>query len=132
MSVKKNLILYADHETGGLKARVIGSFMRNGQTFNVIAPGYDSQGRRRQSWTQVCVDDVPVWEWKLKAPVADVLKQFDKLMSKSIGKNKKLLKAAIAQTQANRRSRFRDGVSGVEPAPALTRDGREAGPSYVA
>ncbi|UTU07895.1 hypothetical protein CcrC1_gp209 [Caulobacter phage C1] len=129
---KKHLILYAGHDRGSLKARVVGTFMRSGQTFNVIHPGYDAQGRRRSTWTQVCVDDVPVWEWKLTAPISTVLENFDRLMSKSIGKDKKLLKAAIRATQNNRRDRFKDGVSGVEPAPSLTLDGRTPSPTYVA
>jgi hypothetical protein len=108
---------------GALKANQVGAFQRLGVNFQIIHPGYDSQGRRRTHWTQIVYDGVPIWEWKLNAPMETVTALFDADWKRHIGKNKRLLMHALRQTVAARAARFKDGISGVEPAPALHRDG---------
>ncbi len=127
MTPKKTIRLYADHPEGGIKAHVVGSFQRHGHTLYVIRPGYDAQGRRRTAWTQVVHDGVPVWEHKLRADLGKVLAKFDDLWRTAIGKNQRLSTDALAQTRQARLRAFKDGQAGVEPAPALTRDGRGDG-----
>lgn len=124
---KKSILLYPDHPSGSIKANVVGSFMRHGHTLYVIRPGFDAQGRSRKSWTQVVHDGVPIWEHKLKAPLNKVLAQFDSLWRQAIGQNRRLSAEALAATRAARERAYLDGVSGIEPAPALTRDGRDEG-----
>lgn len=132
MTPKKTVTLYEDHPTGALKAQVIGGFMAGGRHLLVIRPGYDAQGRRRSKWTQVVDGDIPIWEFKRQAPLAQVLEHFQGLWKKSFSRNAKLIEQAMEMTKAARRRRFRDGESGVAPAPALTRDGRGAGLDYSA
>lgn len=127
MTPKKSITLYPDHPDGGLKARVVGAFMRHGETLYVIRPGYDAQGRRRTSWTQVVHEGVPIWEHKLRADLPKILAQFDSLWQAAIGKNRKLSAEALEKTRQARTRAFKDGRSGVEPAPALSRDGRGEG-----
>lgn len=115
---------------GALKANQVGAFQRLGVNFQIIHPGYDTQGRRRTNWTQVVHDGVPIWEWKLSAPTDTVLAHFDSLWKESIGRNRRLLKSALKQVVNDRRSRFKDGITGVEPAPALVQDGRGPGKAY--
>ncbi len=131
MTTKKTITLYEDHPQGSLKATVVGAFQRNGETLMVIRPGYDAQGRRRTTWTQVVYGDVPIWEWKRDAPLPHVLDQFDRLWKQTVGRDVDAARKGLAMTVSNRRTRFRDGVAGVEPAPALTRDGRPSGMTYV-
>lgn len=104
---------------GEINANVVGGFMRLGQNFLVIHPGYDSQGRRRTNWTQVVYDGVPVWEWKLSAPLDVVLEKFDEDFKTHIGKSPRVLAQSLRQCVAARRARFKDGVTGVEPAPGM-------------
>ena len=127
MTPKKTILLYPDHPAGALKATVVGSFMRHRQILYVIRPGYDAQGRRRTGWTQIVHDGVPIWEHKLKAPVSKVLAHFDSLWKEAIGQNRKLAEEALKGVKQARMRVYRDGLSGVEPAPALTRDGRDEG-----
>ena len=53
---RQNLPIYG----GALKANKIGSFVLGGETFHIIRPGYDSQGRRRTTWTQFVHEDIPI------------------------------------------------------------------------
>lgn len=130
MTAKRRLTLYPEHENGEIKANVVGAFMRGGEGFYVIRPGYDAQGRRRQSWTQIAHDGVPIWEWKRIGDLSAILDHFDKLWAQHLGGDPKLLAKALTQTKALRRRTFRDGVSGETPAPSITRDGREPGIVY--
>ena len=127
MTPKKTLLLYPEHPEGRVKAHVVGSFMRHGAILYVVRPGYDAQGVRRPSWTQIVHEGVPVWEHKLRAPLSKVLAKFDDLWRTSIGQNRKLSAEALDATRAARLRVFKDGMSGVEPAPALSRDGRGEG-----
>lgn len=127
MTPKKTITLYPDHPSGEIKAHVVGSFMRHGAILYVVRPGYDAQGRSRPSWTQVVHDGVPIWEHKLRADLSKVLAQFDSLWKASIGQNRKLSAEALLATRAARLRTFKDGAAGIEPAAALTRDGRGDG-----
>lgn len=127
MTPKKTLTLYPAHPAGEIKAHVVGSFMRHGVTLYVVRPGYDAQGRSRASWTQVVHDGVPIWEHKLRAPLNKVLAQFDSLWKTAIGQNRRLSAEALVATRAARLRTFKDGMSGVEPAAAVSRDGRGDG-----
>lgn len=127
MTPKKTIILYPGHPAGEIKAHVVGSFMRHGATLYVVRPGYDAQGRSRASWTQIVHNSVPIWEHKLRAPLTKVLSQFDALWRQTIGNNKKLSREALDATRAARMRTYKDGMSGVEPAAALSRDGRGDG-----
>lgn len=110
---------------GQIKANVIGGFTRLGVNFKLIHPGYDAQGRRRP-WTQVVYEGVPVWEWKIQAAAPHVIDMFDRDLKATIGRSTKLLTRALKATVKNRTERFKDGVSGVEPAPTARRRGASA------
>lgn len=123
MTPKKSVILYEGHPKGEIKANVVGAFMRSGRHLYVVRPGYDAQGRRRQNWTQIVMDGVPVWEWKRLAPVGDVLDHFDRLWKQHIGSDTTLMRRALKMTKTFRTRIYRDGLAGEEPAPALTSKG---------
>lgn len=111
---------------GAIQANVIGSFVRLGQSFLVIHPGYDAQGRKRTAWKQVVHEDVPIWEHKLEAALPTVLERFSERFVDGIGDDTELLIRALTRCKAARRAAFMDGKSGVEPAPTL-HDGRSPG-----
>lgn len=114
---------------GALQANEVGAFLKGGFEFAVIHPGYDAQGRRRTGWTQVVHEDVPIWEWKVQAPVKVALIQFDKAWE-ACGRPEVMAKA-LQQCKDARRACFQDGKAGESPAPSITRDGRGAGKTYV-
>ena len=119
---------------GKIKARNASGMVRLGQNFQVIYPGYDSQGRRRQSWTQVVWKGIPIWETKLACTLSAAIAKFDSEMAKHVGKDTDLLVKALNQAAEHRRKRFQDGVTGEAPAPTLTADSRSAkgvGINYV-
>ena len=127
MTAAKTRSLYE----GALKGRVVGAFVRLGRDFTVIRPGFDAQGRKRTTWTQVVVDDVPIWEWKITAPLDFVLAKFDSEMKRTIGRDKALFERALQMAQNRRRKVFRDGVAGEAPAPSVALDGRQGGRLYA-
>lgn len=128
---RRRLILYRGHEKGEINANVVGRFIKCGLTLDVIRPGYDAQGRRRLCWTQVVHDGVPIWEFKLTAPIERVLDEFETQWTKTIGRDKVLAKRAASATREARLRTWRDGVSGESPAPTVTLDGRDEGLHYV-
>ncbi len=133
MTMKKTVVLFEDHDRGSRRATVVGGFVRGGRSLLVVRPGYDAQGRRRESWTQVVDGDVPIWEFKRQAPLGDVLGHFSELWIKTFGKRSEaLVEQALALTKQARSKAWLDGEAGVEPAPALTRDGRRDGLAYAA
>ena len=115
-----------------MKANKIGSFVMGGETFHVVRPGFDIQGRKRTAWTQVVHEDIPVYESRLDVPLDQVLKRFEEQFDALIGDDRKLLAQALKQTKAEHRKKFKDGVSGVEPAPTSSQDGRATGREYPA
>jgi hypothetical protein len=121
------LRLYPDHPRGEIKAHCVGSFVKDGEAFDVIRPGYDIQGRRKIQWTQVVHGGVPIFEHRLTCDIVEVMERFDRLWDKHIGDDADIRVAALAATKKTRLQRFRDGVTGEPPAPALTRDGRPDG-----
>lgn len=131
MTPKSRIKLFVDHPHGEINASTAGAFLHHQHSFHVIRPGYDAQGRRRQGWTQIVYKDVPIWEWKLEAPLTDVIGQFKKLWKESIGGDRTLASKALRMTMKARREKHRDGVSGETPAKALTVDGRGQGSRYT-
>lgn len=131
MTPKSRIKLFSGHPRGEIDAYVAGAFLHANRSFYVIRPGYDAQGRRRQGWTQVVFEDVPIWEWKLEAPLSDVIGQFKKLWKANIGGDRPLANKALKMTLQARREKHRDGVSGEAPAKALTIDGRGHGSRYT-
>lgn len=123
--------LFVGHEKGEIRANRVGAFVKGGESFDVIRPGYDIQGRRRIGWTQVCHGGVPIFDHKLQAPLEVVMERFDRLWAKAVGTDTPILKRALDMTKAARLSRYRDGVTTEGAAPALTRDGRGHGQKYV-
>lgn len=117
---------------GAIRANKLGTFVKNGETFHVIRPGYCSQGKRRLSWTQVVHEDIPVFTIKVRAEMPAVLERFDSLWAKHIGEDKTLTKKALTATKNEHRRKFRDGKSGEAPAPSLNKDGRGEGKRYPA
>lgn len=111
----RDVILLYD---GALKANRVSSVVRLDQTFDIIRPGFDAQGRRRTSWTQIVHEGVPVFEVKVLTDLDNVLDKFERQFDRDIGQDADLLTQALAQVKRERRAKFRDGVSGVEPAPA--------------
>lgn len=116
------LSLYA----GALEANEVSRFVREGETFKVIRPGYDAQGEKKATWTQIVHEDVPIYEVKVKSTLDNVLDKFDILWDRHFDEDDDpaFLAAALASVKRERRRKFRDGRSGVSPAPALSKDGR--------
>lgn len=131
MTTRKTTPLYKDHPQGSITASVVGSFMLGRRHLLVVRPGYDAQGRRRQNWTQVVDGDVPIWEFKRTMALPKVLEHFRALWKKSFAGNAALIERSMDAVKASRRKRFRDGMSGMSPAPSLTRDGRGEGIVYT-
>lgn len=98
--------------------------------FDIIRPGYDAQGRRRLQWTQFVHHGVPIFEMKVRVDLGKAIRRFDALWSQHIGGDQELLDQALFAAKRERTSRFRDGVSGEAPAPALVKDGRPGGHRY--
>lgn len=124
--------LYPGHERGSIRANRIGGFVRAGRGFDVIRPGYDAQGRRRTSWTQIVHRGVPVFEVKVLAPLDKVLERFDTLWDKTLGADDALTERALAAVTRHRLSRFRDGYSGVAQTREVSQDGRGPARAYPA
>lgn len=122
--MKRDMIPIFD---AALKANRIGGFTKGDEKFDIIRPGYDSQGRRRTTWTQITHDGIPVYTVKMDVDLNAVLKKFNDLWEKSIAPAPEVLKKALKNAKAEARSKFRDGKSGEAPAPALTVDGRGPG-----
>lgn len=117
---------------GAIRANRIGSFVMGGETFHVIRPGYCTQGKRRENWTQVVHEDIPIFEAKLKVELTHVFDQFESKWKRTIGDDRDLLLRALAACKKERRRKFKDGVSGEAPAQSITRDGRGEGRRYTA
>ncbi|AFU86621.1 hypothetical protein D869_gp293 [Caulobacter phage CcrRogue] len=117
---------------GALEGNCVGRFVRAGQTFDVIRPGYDAQGVKRQTWTQIIHDGVPVFEVKVRTDLDNVIDRFDALWERHIGDDDDLLARALTSVKRERASKFRDGKAGVAPAPTLAHDEHPYPPHYVA
>jgi len=116
---------------GAIKAHCIGSFMKGPHAIDIIRPGYDSQGRRRNGWTQFVHKGVPIFEVKMQKTLAVAQERFDTLWEKYIGApNSELAFKALAAVHKERIEKFQDGKTGESAAPALTRDGRGDGKQY--
>lgn len=121
------MALYPDHPRGSLKARRLGAFIKGGLAFEVIRPGYDSQGRRRLQWTQIVHEGVPIYEAKLSTSLEATFARFDELWDQTIGDDESMLHQALASVKRERVAKFRDGATGVTPAPSASKDGRGDG-----
>jgi hypothetical protein len=117
---------------GVIQGHKVGSFLKGGEAFQVVSPGYCIQGKRRGTWTQVVHEDIPVFTVKMDVPLTKVMEQFDRRWDSVIGKDRELMQRALAACKAEHRRKFRDGASGEEPAPTISRDGRATGPRYTA
>ena len=117
---------------GAIKGNKIGAFVMGGETFHVVRPGFDVQGRKRTAWTQVCHDDIPVYTVKMDVPLDAVIAKFEREFDATVRGDPAILARALEMSKTEHRRKFKDGVSGVEPAPALTRDGRGDGARYPA
>lgn len=117
---------------GALTGSVVGGFVRLDENFVVIRPGFDSQGRRHNNWTQIVHGDVPVWEAKVTAPVEVVVEKFNALLTEHFARDKAFLRKMLDQTKKHRIERFRDGESGETPAQTVRLDGRGQGVVYAA
>lgn len=125
--MKKSIAIY----DGEITANHVGSFIKLGEAFQVIKPGYDSQGVARSSWTQVVHEGIPVFEHKVQGPLPAAMREFDRQWDKTIGADHALMARSLDACKKEHRRKFRDGKSGVEPAPTLTQDARDAGTEYV-
>lgn len=121
--MSKTVSLYG----GAIQAHKSGSFVKGGEAFQVISPGYCIQGRRRIDWTQIVHEDIPVFTVKMRCSVAKALKQFDMHWDKAIGKDRDLMQAALAACKKEHRRKFRAEDAGNAPAPTSARDGRRTG-----
>lgn len=116
---------------GALRGNKVGSIVKGPRTFDIIRPGYDAQGRRRTKWTQIVHDGVPIFEMKVRTDMNAVLDRFDQLWGRFIGPDDcDLADRALAGVKRERTSKFRDGRTGVEPAPSVAIDGRGDGQRY--
>lgn len=123
---KKTIPLYG----GAIRAHKLGAFVRGGETFHVIRPGYDIQGQRRIKWTQFVHEDVPIFQVKLDVGLDAAMEAFDKAFEAVFaGPDLAKLPRALESAKAEHRRKFKDGVSGLEAAPSVTAD--PAGPGSV-
>lgn len=114
---------------GKVKAKRIGSFVREGFDFDVVRPGVDIQGRNRKTWTQIVWGGYPVWEFKKDASLVPVIERFA-LLWDACFKDKPDLARKVMQAEIDDRVRhFQDGVKGELIAPA-SMDGPEDGTRY--
>lgn len=123
---RQNLPIYG----GALKANKIGSFVLGGETFHIIRPGYDSQGRRRTTWTQFVHEDIPIYQIKMDVDLDVAIERFEAAFKVAIGEDRALLLEALKGSKASHRARFMDGETGQEPAPTATQDGVKVGRRY--
>lgn len=117
---------------GAIKANKIGAFMMGGETFHIVRPGYDSQGRRQPRWTQFVHEDIPVYQVKLEVDLDTAMDRFEAHFKATIGEDRDLLARALAGSKSSHRARFKDGKTGVEMAPTATQDGINEGLRYPA
>lgn len=117
---------------GQIKANKIGSFVLAGETFHIIRPGYDVQGKRRTTWTQVVHDDVPVFQIKVTTSLEQVIATFEDLFRRKVGDDPTVLARALDASKAEHRKKFMDGKTGEAPAPTKTLDGKHEGRRYPA
>lgn len=123
--------LYADHPDGAIRANRVGSFVHGGLTFDLISPGYDTQGNRRPNWYQIVHGDVPIFDHKYPNSTIDiVIDRFEALWEKTFGADLSILPRALEMTKQARRACFRDGRTAMSPAQSITRDGRGEGEVY--
>lgn len=114
-----------------IRANKLGAFVMGGEPFQVIRPGYDIQGRRRTTWTQIIHEDIPIFTARKDAPLREVIAQFESLWSRAIGEDRDLLLRALAACKKEHRRKFRDGESGEAPAPTISRDGKRETQAYI-
>lgn len=126
---REPITLYPDHPQP-LTANKVGAFVRAMQTFEVIRPGFDAQGRPRKGWTQIIHGGIPIYEAKVQTTLDNVIERFDQLWDRTIGADEDLLDRALAAVKRERVEKFRDGQSGESPAPAIVKDGRGYGRRY--
>jgi hypothetical protein len=117
---------------GAIKANRIGAFVLGGETFYVTRPGYCSQGKRRSEWTQIVHEGIPIYEVKLSVDMAQVISNFETSWKRWIGDDRALLGKALTACKKERRKKFRDEKTGVEPAPTFSRDSTAQGLRYPA
>lgn len=117
---------------GQIKANKVGAFVMGGETFHIVRPGFDIQGRKRTAWTQVCHDDIPIFTVRMDVALDQVMGKFETEFDSVIKGDVDLLTRALDQCKREHRRKFKDGVSGIEPAATLTGDGRGTGRRYSA
>jgi hypothetical protein len=117
---------------GALEGNCVGRFVRAGLAFDVIRPGFDAQGVKRQTWTQIVHEGVPIYEVKVRTDLDNVIDRFDALWESHIGDDEAFLARALASVKRERVSKFRDGKSGVASAPTLAHDDHPYPHHYIA
>lgn len=125
---KKTLPIY----DGAIIANRVGAFVKCGEGFQVIRPGFDSQGAKKSTWTQVIHDSIPIYTHKVSGELSVAMVEFDRQWAIHIGNNLELMKLALDACKKEHRRKFKDGLAGVEPAPTMTQDGRATGSTRLA
>lgn len=109
---------------GAIEAHLVGSFIKDGFCFDVIRPGFDAQGRKRQLWTQIVYQGVPIFEVKVQAKLPQVIETFETRWAEVFeGYEPQEIEPALQGTVRERTTRFKDGVSGETTGPGVTIDG---------
>lgn len=109
---------------GAIQANLVGSFMKAGTKFDLIKPGYDSQGEVRRNWMQIVHEGVPIYDQKMQPTVKQTISSFEAQWEKIIGDDMELFARALASVKGERTSKFMDGESGEAPAPSVVIDGQ--------
>lgn len=117
---------------GAIKANKVGAFVMGGETFHIIRPGYDSQGRRQPRWTQFVHEDIPIYQVKMDVDLDTAMDRFEAAFKTTIGDDRSLLAKALAGAKASHRARFMDSETGLEPAPTTSQDGPGQGRRSIA
>lgn len=116
---------------GAIKAHKVSAFVKCGIGFDIIRPGYDSQGRRHASWTQIVHEGVPIYTARMMLPLEKFIARFEEKWAEHIGDDLVLMRRALEATKNDHMNRFKDGVTGETPAPSLSRDGQGEGINYL-
>ncbi len=125
------LTLFPGHERGELIANKVSAFLLAGRfPVEVIRPGYDSQGNKRERWTQFVVEGVPIAEVKVEVPLRTAIDKLHEMMA-PIKDDRDLIGRGIEACRRQRIERWRDGVSGVETAPSINIDGHGPAEQYI-
>lgn len=112
--MKQRVAIYTDN----LFSTLVGQITKFDLTFDIVRPAFDAQGRKRD-WYQFVHDGIPIYENKVAKTVAVAAARFEEIWDQAMGANAALAHKSLEAVKKERRRRFKDGVSGEQPAPSI-------------